>query len=81
VGRAGAPHSAYAWPFSFECPISGNNAYVILLLVLLIVLIFAGAGFALHVLWIAAVIFALFWLIGAAIGRGETSGRHRFYRW
>jgi hypothetical protein len=44
-------------------------------------LIFAGAGFALHVLWIAAVIFALFWLIGAAIGRGETSGRHRFYRW
>jgi hypothetical protein len=54
---------------------------MLLLLLLLIVLIFAGAGFALHVLWIVAVIFARFWLIGAAIGRGETSGRHRFYRW
>jgi hypothetical protein len=54
---------------------------MVLLLLLLIVLIFAGAGFALHILWIAAVIFALFWLVGAAVGRGETSGRHRFYRW
>jgi hypothetical protein len=27
------------------------------------------------------VIFALFWLIGAALGRGESAGRHRFYRW
>lgn len=59
----------------------GRMRNMVLLLVLLIVLIFAGAGFALHVLWIVAVIFALFWLIGAAIGRGETSGRHRFYRW
>jgi hypothetical protein len=67
--------------FSFELQGDGKNATMVLLLVLLIVLIFAGAGFALHVLWIAAVIFALFWLIGAAIGRGETSGRHRFYRW
>jgi hypothetical protein len=65
----------------FEVGWGGNNAGMVLLLVLLIVLIFAGAGFALHILWIAAVIFALFWLVGAAIGRGETSGRHRFYRW
>jgi hypothetical protein len=54
---------------------------MVLLLVLLIVLIFAGAGFALHLLWIAAVIFAIFWLVGAALGRGETAGRRRFYRW
>ena len=59
----------------------GNSGNMILLLVLLIVLIFAGAGFALHILWIAAVIFAVFWLIGAALGRGETAGRHKFYRW
>jgi hypothetical protein len=70
-----------ALPFSFDSRIEGNNPSMILLLVLLIVLIFAGAGFALHVLWIAAVIFALFWLIGAAVGRGESAGRHRFYRW
>jgi hypothetical protein len=54
---------------------------MVLLLVLLVVLIFAGVGFAIHLFWIAAVIFAVFWLIGAALGRGETSGRHRFYRW
>jgi hypothetical protein len=54
---------------------------MVLLLLLLIVLLFAGVGFAVHVLWIAAVIFGLFWLIGAALGRGEAAGRHRFYRW
>jgi hypothetical protein len=60
---------------------SGNSRDMVLLLVLLIVLIFAGVGFAVHLLWIAAVIFALFWLVGAALGRGETAGRHKFYRW
>jgi hypothetical protein len=65
----------------FEDLIEGKNGGMVLLLVLLLVLIFAGAGFALHVLWILAVIFALFWLIGAALGRGESAGRHRFYRW
>jgi hypothetical protein len=59
----------------------GTVEDMVLLLVLLIVLIFAGAGFAVHLLWIAAVIFALFWLVGAALGRGETAGRHKFYRW
>jgi hypothetical protein len=54
---------------------------MVILLLLLLVLILAGAGFAVHVLWIAAVIFALFWLIGVALGRGESSGSHRFYRW
>jgi hypothetical protein len=54
---------------------------MVLLLVLIIVLLFGGLGFAVHLLWIAAVIFAIFWLIGAAMGRGETAGRHRFYRW
>jgi hypothetical protein len=54
---------------------------MVLLLVLLLVLLFFGAGFAVHLLWIAAVLFAAFWLIGAALGRGEAAGRHRFYRW
>jgi hypothetical protein len=54
---------------------------MVIVLLLLLVLILAGAGFAVHVLWIAAVIFALFWLIGVALGRGESSGSHRFYRW
>jgi uncharacterized protein (DUF697 family) len=57
-----------------------ENIMVILLL-LLLVLILAGAGFAIHALWIAAVVFALFWIIGVALGRGESAGSRRFYRW
>jgi len=49
------------------------------MLLLLLVLIFAGVGFAVHVLWIAAAIFALFWLVGAALGRVQSAGRHHFY--
>lgn len=54
---------------------------MLILLALLLVLLFFGLGFAIHLLWIIAVIFFVFWLIGLAIGRGESSGRHRFYRW
>ena len=54
---------------------------MLLLLAFLVVLVVAGAGFALHVLWIVAVILLVLWLIGLAIGRGEGAGRHRFYRW
>jgi hypothetical protein len=54
---------------------------MVILLLLLLVLILAGAGFAIHALWIAAVVFALFWVIGVALGRGESAGSRRFYRW
>jgi hypothetical protein len=54
---------------------------VVLILALLLVLILLGAGFAVHLLWIAAVIFAVIWLVGFALGRGEGAGQHRFYRW
>jgi hypothetical protein len=26
-------------------------------------------------------LFAAFWIIGVALGRGERAGAHRFYRW
>jgi hypothetical protein len=54
---------------------------MVILLVLLIVLILAGASFAVHFLWIAAIIFAALWLVGLVLGRGESAGRHHFYRW
>jgi hypothetical protein len=57
------------------------NPFVLIFLVLLLVLLFAGLGFALHFLWILAVIFFVFWLAGVALGRGESAGNHRFYRW
>ena len=54
---------------------------MIILVAFLLILLFAGLGFALHFLWIVAVVFFLFWLVGVAIGRGEQAGHHRFYRW
>jgi hypothetical protein len=54
---------------------------MVLLLALLLVVILFGAGFAVHLLWIAAVVFAIVWVIGFALGRGEGAGTHRFYRW
>jgi hypothetical protein len=54
---------------------------VLVLLLLLVVLVLVGASTAVHLLWIAAVIFAVVWLIGVALGRGESAGRRRFTRW
>jgi hypothetical protein len=54
---------------------------MLVVLFLLLVLILFGAGFALHFLWILAALFAIFWVIGVALGRGEGAGSNRFYRW
>lgn len=54
---------------------------MILLLALLIVLVFFGLGFTAHLLWVIAAVLLVLWLVGYMIGRGEGSGRHRFYRW
>lgn len=54
---------------------------MILLLALLLVLLFFGLGFTAHLLWIVAVVLLVLWLVGLAVGRGESAGRHRFYRW
>jgi len=54
---------------------------MVLLLALLIVLLFFGLGFTLHLLWIAAAVLFVFWVLGWAIGRGERAGARRFYRW
>ncbi len=54
---------------------------VLLLLAFLLVLLFFGIGFAIHFLWIIALVFFVLWIVGYAIGRGENAGRHRFYRW
>ena len=54
---------------------------MLLLLALLLVLIFFGAGFALHILWIVAVVLLVLWVIGFAVVRGEGAGKNKFYRW
>ncbi len=54
---------------------------MVILLAFLLVALFAGLGFALHFLWIVAVVLLVLWLVGLAFGRGERAGRHGFYRW
>lgn len=54
---------------------------MLLIVALLVVLLFAGLGFALHVLWIAALVLLVLWLVGFAVGRGENAGSRHFYRW
>jgi len=55
-----------------------ESAMGIVLLVLLLALLFGGAGFAIHALWIVAVVLFVAWLIGFALRSGETA---RWYRW
>jgi hypothetical protein len=55
----------------------------VVLVVLLVALLLGGLGFAVHILWVLAIIVLLFWVIGWALGAGEAAaGRRRWYgRW
>jgi len=48
----------------------------LILVALLVVLIIAGAGFALHVLWIIAAVLPVIWLLGFVVSGAE----HSWYR-
>ena len=48
------------------------------LVVLLLILLFGGLGFAMHALWVAAAVLLVLWLIGF-IARGAVGAR--WYRW
>lgn len=50
----------------------------LILFVLLLAILFGAAGFAVHVLWIAALVIMALWIIGFAARAGD--GR-RWYRW
>ncbi|PZS21020.1 MAG: hydrophobic protein [Acidimicrobiales bacterium] len=50
----------------------------LILLVLLLAVVFAGLGFAVHLLWIIAAIIFVAWLVGFGLRMGEG---HRWYRW
>jgi hypothetical protein len=47
----------------------------LIVVVLLLALLFAGLGFAIHLLWIVAAILFVFWLVGFALGKGRKSAR------
>ncbi len=46
-----------------------------IILLALLVLILFGAGFAVHLLWIAAVVLAVVWVASFVLGRGEGASR------
>ena len=46
----------------------------IILVLLLLALIFGGLGFAIHALWIVAVILFIAWVVAFVLGRGRSSG-------
>ncbi|GAA2112978.1 hypothetical protein GCM10009759_56250 [Kitasatospora saccharophila] len=53
-----------------------------MLLVLLLIIILFGAGFAVKVLWWIALAVLIIWLIGfVARGAGTGGSRSRWYRW
>jgi hypothetical protein len=54
----------------------------LVLIALLVVLLLFGAGFALHVLWIVALVALALWAVGFLVGavdEGAASGRRRWY--
>jgi hypothetical protein len=45
------------------------------LVILLLAIIFFGAGFALHLLWIVALVLLVVWLVSLVATRGRASAR------
>jgi hypothetical protein len=56
---------------------------VLILAILLIAILLGLGGFALHLLWILAVIVLVLWLLGFVFRSAEVAGsrRRRWYRW
>ena len=63
------------WSRAFaSAPIRRETMMGIILLAVLVVVLF-GAGFAVHLLWIAAVVLAVVWVASFALSRGSGASR------
>lgn len=51
----------------------------LILLALIVVFLFVGLGFLIHLLWIVAVIAAIMWLIGWLFRAAEGDSRRHWY--
>jgi hypothetical protein len=49
----------------------------LLALIFVSALVLVGAGFAVHLLWVFAAVFFLFWVAGYAFGRGHRRADRR----
>ncbi len=54
---------------------------LLLVLVLLLALVLAGVGFAVHLLWWVALAVLVLWLLGFVFSAGGRSHGSRWYRW
>lgn len=54
---------------------------VALAVLILILAIFGGLGFAVHVLWYVLIFAFLIWLIGFFLGSGRRPRGRGWYRW
>jgi len=55
---------------------------IALVVLILILALFGGLGFAAHFLWYVLLIAVALWLIGFFVGGVDTGGRRRWYgRW
>ncbi len=52
-----------------------------LVALILILAIFGGLGFAVHVLWYVLIAAVILWLIGFFVGGVEGAGRRTWYGW
>jgi hypothetical protein len=50
----------------------------LILAVLLLAILFGAVGFAIHLLWIVAVVVFVLWIIGFLVRGGSSA---RWYRW
>ena len=55
---------------------------VALIVLLLLLALFGGLGFAAHVLWFVLLVAVALWLLGFLVGGVDAGvGRRRWYRW
>ncbi|MGO9499369.1 MAG: hydrophobic protein [Solirubrobacteraceae bacterium] len=55
---------------------------VAIVVLLLILALFGGLGFAAHILWLVLIAAVILWLVGFLVGGVESGvGRRRWYRW
>lgn len=55
---------------------------VAVVVLLLILAILGGLGFAAHILWLLLIAAVILWLVGFVIGGVDAGvGRRRWYRW
>jgi hypothetical protein len=55
----------------------------LILAVLLVAVLFGALGFAIHILWVLALVVLVLWLVGFLFRAAECAGgrRRRWYRW